>query len=217
MNKRLLPSKAVQDRRAKLAAAIPVERHAAMKADGSWDMCVAPYMKNGKGGMREVMARLERFAEWNAVFADHASVVGRYRVEYIEGGGGGGDGDEGGDGARYGSAIREVLRRHGALKAGLEAENMQLRGDSRLCEDYVHKAVGDLQEIIATMKEMDWLHKHTKYAKLMQDACRNIGRDIRQNYGWLDEQEYREIYQREVDAVSRGIRASLCSIKNVSQ
>ncbi|KAI9026221.1 hypothetical protein DFJ74DRAFT_704713 [Hyaloraphidium curvatum] len=53
------------------------------------------------------------------------------------------------------------------LEAELAKHGLQVRGDSRLCEDYIKGGKGrGLREVVDAMVEMDWYFKHTNYETL---------------------------------------------------
>jgi hypothetical protein len=41
----------------------------------------------------------------------------------------------------------------------LEEKGLQLRGDSKLCKQYIKHGEGVLQNIVDVMEEMDWFYK----------------------------------------------------------
>jgi hypothetical protein len=194
MNRRHAPTKAGEERKAKIAALIPdPERRKAMEADGSWALCVEPFMKNGVGGVQEVKARLRRFEVWTEIGASYP-VVTEYRTDFV-------------NGECPVDRVRGIVERHTALVSGLEAVGLSLRQDSRLCKAHIHDNAGTLEEVVATMKEMDWLYKHTNYAERLRDACDEIVFNIHNNHGWLEQEEFDTVFQEEKDEASHRIRA----------
>lgn len=61
--------------------------------------------------------------------------------------------------------VVEILSAHAVLKEALEAEGLELREDSRLCQAYVMYDEGEVADIVATMREMRFFHEHTRYAE----------------------------------------------------
>ena len=59
--------------------------------------------------------------------------------------------------------ICETLTRYLNLQSALQAKNLELRSDSRLCEAYVLDDEGDIDHIVSVMLEMDIFFQNTKY------------------------------------------------------
>lgn len=196
INKKHAPSKVGEERNAKLAVLLGADwaqAKAHMQANGSWDLCVAGYLANGKGGVREVKARLKRFAEWPFHNVEYAH---KYLAGFVVG--------------THGlQRVQLVVDRHTALTHALAIAGLTWRSDSRMCSAYVHEGREFLETVVETMKEMDWLYAHTDYELRMREECKYLSSDIREEYGWLSEEEYREVYQVEKDAISLRIRADI--------
>jgi hypothetical protein len=80
--------------------------------------------------------------------------------------------------------------RRTALVKKLEEKGLQLRGDSKLCKQYIKRGEGDLQYIVDVMEEMDWFYKNTKYAKFYKEAKDREYEDWRSYRGWGESFEY---------------------------
>ena len=64
------------------------------------------------------------------------------------------------------------LEREHALRTALAERGLELRDDSRLCYNYVHRGWGTIPEIVDTMDEMRFYHAHTNYATYRQEIYR---------------------------------------------
>ena len=63
---------------------------------------------------------------------------------------------------RVTKASRENKRRNDLVKA-LRGRGLALRGDSRVCEEFIVKGKRKLDEVVDTMEEMKFFHEHTNY------------------------------------------------------
>ena len=104
-------------------------------------------------------------------------------------------------------------QRREELEAALQVHGLQLRKDSRLCNAFIEETKGckTLEETIQTMREMDWLHKHTDYAERMREACRVIGRSMRAEYDldWIPQPQYDELCAEYRERISQRLRQQL--------
>jgi hypothetical protein len=57
----------------------------------------------------------------------------------------------------------ETLTRYKRLQDALSLMSLEIRGDSRLCEDYVMSEEGDINHIVSVMQEMSFFYKQTQY------------------------------------------------------
>ncbi|KAI8144179.1 hypothetical protein BJV82DRAFT_578222 [Fennellomyces sp. T-0311] len=62
--------------------------------------------------------------------------------------------------ARMGETTAERRRE---IVRGLGEYGLQLRSDSRLCAAYIQDGVGDIDDIVTVMREMDWYFRETDY------------------------------------------------------
>lgn len=93
--------------------------------------------------------------------------------------------------------LQRCMRRYN-LEQALKAYNVPLRNDSEMCKKYIKGEVNDLAEIVKIMRQMAFLHNHTRYAAIykhrMNDAYREAKDFIRDVYGYIaDEEEYMDI------------------------
>lgn len=82
------------------------------------------------------------------------------------------------------------------LTAALADRGLELRPDSRLCEEYVERGRHTLEFVVDTMEEMRFFHRHTNYVEFM--------RDIKDEYRecgerWDHDQVSEEAKQRALD------------------
>ena len=80
---------------------------------------------------------------------------------------------------------REV--RTAELKAALEMEGLELRSDSKLCQNYVDNKLHEswtIKAVVAMCAEMRWLHNHTNYPQLLKEAVHDMAEQIAEYEGW---------------------------------
>jgi hypothetical protein len=71
--------------------------------------------------------------------------------------------------------INEIVaqcRREAQLRAALCERGLELRTDSRLCEQYIQRGHGNIAAIVETMDEMRFYHTHTTYATFREQVYR---------------------------------------------
>ncbi len=66
------------------------------------------------------------------------------------------------------SDLALALRLYHELKEALRARGLELRHDSRLCEAYVMREEGDVDDIVDRMAEMRFFHDHTTFAEALR-------------------------------------------------
>lgn len=67
--------------------------------------------------------------------------------------------------------------RRATLATHLREHGLELQEDSRLCREYIRQAQGDLDEIINTVREINWYFKETSYSHdryQIQDTLEDI-------------------------------------------
>ena len=151
--------------------------------------CVAPFLANGKGGVRGVQERLARYR----AFPPNALVPRDMFESYL-------------DGQMALEDIKAVSDRASRLVACLAAHNVKLRDDSRLCQAFIRHGTGCPVEIAKTMEEMHFLHTQTSYPKIFGEMLRD---HIRSRFGWLPYDEYREAAEAVRDEVSARAKAAV--------
>ncbi|KAJ3178678.1 hypothetical protein HDU85_005081 [Gaertneriomyces sp. JEL0708] len=93
------------------------------------------------------------------VESDYADIKGDYRVKsWVL------------DGSRDINEIAETIRtkdqRKSRLVEALQKHRLTLRNDSRICEAYIERNEGVLEDVVRVMVEMHWFFNHTDYASL---------------------------------------------------
>jgi hypothetical protein len=81
--------------------------------------------------------------------------------------------------------IKEINNRKLLLINMLKKHNLQLRDDSLLCNNYIQNNIGDPEEIVKIMVEMDFYFKYTDYSDLIYEYTSNYI-DYRKHYIYDD-------------------------------
>jgi hypothetical protein len=81
--------------------------------------------------------------------------------------------------------IKEINNRELLLISMLKKHNLQLRDDSLLCNNYIQNNIGDPEEIVKIMVEMDFYFKYTDYSDLIYEYTSNYI-DYRKHYIYDD-------------------------------
>lgn len=173
-----------------------------------WDLCVAPFLQNGDGGLREVRARIDRFDEFErelgeltpderlALNAHAHRLRGAYTVH------GAPTTAEAAIRAKVDDETRRAQRRKD-LETALEQAGLELRADSKVCRAYID---GDdehsLAEVVEIMQEMDFLHKNTDYARILSSLIRQWKDETRYDHGWLEREEYDDLFESALGTLS---------------
>jgi len=84
--------------------------------------------------------------------------------------------------------LRRICDRYRCLAEQLAACNLGIRDDSTLSWDFIIHGSGSLENVVTTMREMNWFYSHSNYAALMsqslnaerahQDMMRRIDREL---------------------------------------
>jgi hypothetical protein len=88
------------------------------------------------------------------------------------------------------------------LKKRLGLVGLALRRDSKVCEEFIRGEREDLDAVVETMQEMDFLFRRTDYQIYMSREIENWKRDIRDTYGWLDGDEFHDMLQEDLPDLS---------------
>lgn len=80
---------------------------------------------------------------------------------------------------------KEINNRKLMLISMLKKHNLQLRNDSLLCYNYIQNNIGDPEEIVKIMVEMDFYFKHTDYSNVISSFTSNYI-DYRKHYIYDD-------------------------------
>jgi hypothetical protein len=148
------------DRNSKIETLIPdIHERELMKNDGTWFLCFHQYIKNGKGGIKEVSARLSRMKTWKEERNKNSNVeyiFDYYRDNFVKGLI---------TFEKIQSLVREeeerwleIKNRRKILKSMLKDAGLVLREDSKLCRNYIMKGIGYAPNIVKTMRKMHWFH-----------------------------------------------------------
>lgn len=159
------------------------------------DVCCDQFLRNGKGGQREVKARIESYLQFDLAAPPATGclklILDEYRDDYLASGA-----DRDLEGALNASELYEALggcvnclsaeevagclaghiaadeivnaacdrtAREKELKAALTLRGLEMRSDSRLCEQYIWFGEGDIDKLVDTMEEMRFYFAHTSY------------------------------------------------------
>jgi hypothetical protein len=82
---------------------------------------------------------------------------------------------------RHDTKMRPINARRDALTNALQAQGMELRADSRLCQGYIAGTLDEpweIYEIVAMCIEMKWLYEETPYADELEHDVEQLARDI---------------------------------------
>lgn len=79
------------------------------------------------------------------------------------------------------------------LIQALENRGIELRDDSRLCNDYIKCDKGAIEEIVEVMVEMDFFHKYTNYANMRSQNMTTMMQQALEYEGYLSKQDIEEI------------------------
>ncbi|EGZ26726.1 hypothetical protein PHYSODRAFT_469108 [Phytophthora sojae] len=61
--------------------------------------------------------------------------------------------------------LQQCSQRYVALTEALKARGLKLRADSPLCRDFITSGYGQIERVVDTMEEMNFLFTHTSYAR----------------------------------------------------
>lgn len=161
--------------------------------------CVHPFVKNGKGGISGVTKAIERWNAFNEQKFEELEYLERAEVEnakrmYIM---------RESDLVAVARDLNGIAKRRRDLTVALRGYGLQLRSDSRLCQDYVQCGEAnfmhlDLDGVVAVVRQMNFLYTKTNYESRMSKAVSEIKNDIREWHGWLPREEYEDTMQYEV-------------------
>ena len=80
-------------------------------------------------------------------------------------------------------------KRYDELVNKLGQHGLPLREDSRLCEEYIERGVGNIDHIVETMIEMNFYFQHTDYRQIY----REVWRREKSFSGWADADDVSEM------------------------
>lgn len=114
-------------------------------------VCAERFVANGKGGVASVRANLRAYGEADASEAEWRQIFA-------------------------GAITIETVRRRARLTAALAEYGLALREDSLLCQRFIHRNVGDADQIAVEMRIMHVLHDQTNYVDVLRCFSRRFGR-----------------------------------------
>jgi len=104
------------------------------------------------------------------------------------------------------------LDRKNKLTIKLHENGLELRNDSRVCDDYINGIRNNMDEVITIMLEMNFFIKKTQYKNIMNNLINDYKKTIRENYGFLEYDEYQELIDDQIHKLSD--KAKKIAIKN---
>jgi hypothetical protein len=179
-----------------------------------YDHVIAPYLSGGIGKVREFKSDLEKWVlvkqrvrEIDATVPLDIILKARERVVVC--------------GEQLESCLESCLQEHrerqdkekrrGDLRGALGQCGLVIRGDSRLCAQFIESGVPGLEQVVATMRQMNFLYKKTRYASLLSKSIEGCKREIREIYGWLSPEEFGEYIRDHVKDVQSSIKKKALS------
>ena len=209
------PSKALLDRRQKLVSEFGLTDEQ-LKAQGidRYLACVCQYLRNGKGGIRSVRMALDA---WDA-FEMRCTNKCKYRdipgsemlntrtkttsgfwtvdeaIQHLD----------------------DMVARRDVLVGELKKHGLILRSDSEMCRKFIagSRDALDLDALVLLMRQMDFLHRQTRYPGMVYDETLAIKQRIRDFYGWLPKYEYDQVFKEEhADVIERAKRMAVLDFR----
>lgn len=98
------------------------------------------------------------------------------------------------------------------LEIALAEVNLVIRKDSRFCAQFINTGTPGLEEIVVTMRQMDFLHTKTRYATLLSKSIKKFKSTIREEYGWLDTNDYDDVVRYHIEEVQSTIKKNALSV-----
>lgn len=92
------------------------------------------------------------------------------------------------------------------LIAALQKRGLSLRDDSVLCNQYISGNRDDLQHVVDTMFEMDWLYKNTRYGQIYREFVREIRYERRYSHEYETDEEESDPIEVSKMAKSEAVR-----------
>lgn len=175
---------------------------------------VRRFLENGDEGVRKLKSNLSKFIEFKEKMGD---LYDRYKSDMFD------------DYIRSGDIIiqneKAKADRKSALIAKLSEYNLVLRNDSRVCNRFIESNIGDINEVVRIMREMNWFYTKTNYPRVykyyLDESYSRAKEIIRDSYGIIrDPDEYEEILYEYVDRdrISRKAKLEILRIvKNVPE
>lgn len=179
-----------------------------------YDYVIAPYLSGGIGKVRGFKSDLEkwvlvkqRIREIDATVPMDIVLKARERVVVC--------------GEEMEGCLESCLQEHrerqdkekrrGDLKGALGRCGLIIRGDSRLCAQYIESGEPGLEQVVLTMRQMNFLYKKTRYASMLSKSIEQCKQEIREIYGWLSPEEFGEYIRDHVEDVQSLIKKKALS------
>jgi hypothetical protein len=163
------------------------------------------FLKNGEGGIRKLSAALGCYDEYMSFVRDQlpCPLSENMIMSYLK------------NFAHNPKSVKGILMQESTIKMAqdkrkqdliqaLTEHELDLRNDSRICQLYIDRDVGTLNDVVRTMRQMNFLHAHTEYPNIVRGmlnrAYNSARTDIKYNYGYIsDPDQYDEIMDEYVD------------------
>jgi len=172
-----------------------------------YKLCIEDFLKNGKGGLKLVKDKLDRFDEFQKINIPSYIDVTQLRSDFI-------------NNIITIDAIKNKidqekikLERTQLLTSKLSQLNLELRYDSKICKDYIESRINDIDFVLNTMLEMDFLYKNTNYKNIISKLISDEKDNMRSIYGYIPHDEYQEILNDTIPELSR--QAKIRAIINI--
>jgi hypothetical protein len=75
--------------------------------------------------------------------------------------------------------LQIITERENKLKQKLDEYGLTLRTDSKLCSQYINHGIGNIEDVVKTMKGMEFLYNNTKYHELMGKELKSEFRECK--------------------------------------
>lgn len=179
-----------------------------------WRLCIEEFLKNGKGGIKSVRQKLERYDTYCDILKKRydereISILKQYIEQCL---------DDTTINIEEFIATKheyhdEKKKRRTVLVERLKEHGLSLRSDSKLCDQYLEMERNDLDYIVETMREMNFLFNNTNYSNIMTNLVDDLKKDIRNSYGWLPYEEFSQMIEEEIPDISR--RAKIKALRSI--
>lgn len=189
------------------------------KKGNKWALCVEPFLRNGQGGMKGVKEKLVAYDEFlqRVSEMEDTNVLSKCDFEelhriYLNG-----------DVIERDKVLRSMrqkitrmtqkAKRKTDLIERLEKVGLSLRADSRMSSEYLDGERDDLDFVVETMQEMNWLFKYSNYKSIMSNLIDEWKRDFRDSYGW--HHGFHEILHEDLPDISH--RAKMIAVMRTTK
>lgn len=189
------------------------------KKGNKWALCVEPFLRNGQGGMKGVKERMSAyddfllkvsemedtnvlskrdFEEFHRIYSD-GDVIEKDRILRSM--------------QQKITRMTQKAKRKTDLIERLEKVGLSLRADSKMCSEYLDGERDDLDFVVETMQEMNWLFKYSNYKNIMSNLIDEWKSDFRDSYGW--HHGFHEMLQEDLPDISH--RAKMIAVMRTTK